>query len=188
MNGQPAHAPEQTPVFVAGTGGYKSYRIPSLLVTKRGTLAAFCEGRRSGAADTGAIDLVSKRSADGGRTWGPLQVVWEDGANTCGNPCAVQDRKTGAICLLMTDNDGAVREAQIMAGTSRAPRSVWVTRSADDGATWPAARTLHPGPAAYSCLASLPNGGIGCLYERGAVTPYESITFTRFSLDWLDAN
>ena len=38
---------------------------------------------------------------------------------------------------------------------------------------------LHAGPAAYSCLAVLPEGGIGCLYERGDKGPYETITFAR---------
>ncbi|MBK7927878.1 MAG: exo-alpha-sialidase [Bryobacterales bacterium] len=33
-------------VFRAGEGGYHTYRIPALLETKKGTLLAFCEGRR----------------------------------------------------------------------------------------------------------------------------------------------
>jgi sialidase-1 len=57
--------------------------------------------------------------------------------------------------------------------------------SPDDGKTWPASRVLHDGPAAYSCLAVLPDGGVGCLYERGDKGPYETITFARMSLDWI---
>lgn len=44
---------------------------------------------------------------------------------------------------------------------------------------------LHAGPAAYSCLTILPNGEIGCLYERGDKNAYETIAFARFTLDWL---
>ena len=57
--------------------------------------------------------------------------------------------------------------------------------SNDDGKTWPSSRLLHAGPAAYSCLAVLPDGAIACLYEGGAKTAYEKIAFARFSLKWL---
>src|SRR3954451_22712777 len=35
--------PVQVPVFEAGKGGYHTYRIPSVIVTPKGTLLAFCE-------------------------------------------------------------------------------------------------------------------------------------------------
>ncbi|MCX5654351.1 MAG: sialidase family protein [Planctomycetota bacterium] len=54
-------------VFVAGTDGYHTYRIPSLIVTPKGTLLAFCEGRKTGRGDAGNIDVVLRRSFDGGR-------------------------------------------------------------------------------------------------------------------------
>ena len=57
--------------------------------------------------------------------------------------------------------------------------------SDDQGRTWPVAKLLYPGPSAYSCLTVLPDKRIGCLYERGDRGPYETITFARFSLDWL---
>ncbi len=34
--------PEQTPLWVAGEGGYHTYRIPALLTTQQGSLLAFC--------------------------------------------------------------------------------------------------------------------------------------------------
>ena len=43
----PEPDPQLTPVFVSGTDGYHTYRIPALLVTKAGTLLAFCEGRKN---------------------------------------------------------------------------------------------------------------------------------------------
>jgi len=134
----PAHAaePEQTPVFVSGQDGYHTYRIPSLLVSRKGTLLAFCEGRKKGRGDSGAIDLLLKRSFDGGNTWAKTQVVWNDGANTCGNPCPVLDARTGTLWLLLTHNLGSDREEMIVSGTSKGTRTVWVTKSEDDGATW----------------------------------------------------
>jgi len=60
-----------------------------------------------------------------------------------------------------------------------------VRLSNDSGATWPVAKTLHTGPAAYSSLVVLKDGNIACLYERGEKGPYERLTFARFSLKWL---
>ncbi len=103
-------------------------------------LLAFCEARTGG--DSGPIDLVLKRSTDNGASWGPLQVVWDDGDNTCGNPCPVLDQKTGAVWLLMTWNLGTDHEGTIMAGTSRQPRRVYVTSSRDEGGTWERPRDI----------------------------------------------
>jgi sialidase-1 len=60
-----------------------------------------------------------------------------------------------------------------------------VRLSRDGGATWPVARVLEPGRAAYSDLAALPDGTAGCLYETGEQRPYETIVFARFPLAWL---
>jgi sialidase-1 len=81
----------QQDVFVAGQGGYHIYRIPALIVTSNLTLLAFCEGRKHSRSDTGDIDLLLKRSTDCGKIWSEPQVVWDDGPNTCGNPCPVVD-------------------------------------------------------------------------------------------------
>lgn len=61
--------------YTAGRGGYNTYRIPAVVTTRKGTVLAFAEGRRDGAGDSGDIDVVLKRSSDGGCTWGPLEVV-----------------------------------------------------------------------------------------------------------------
>ena len=336
---------EQIALFRAGEGGYHTYRIPSLLATKGGAVLAFCEGRKAGRGDAGDIDLLMRRSEDGGVTWGPVRVLWDDGANTCGNPCPVVDAATGAISLLLTHNLGHDTEREILDGKSESTRTVWLARSTDDGktwtrpanitaglkrdnwtwyatgpgvgiqmkggrmivpcdhflagskekrshvvfsddggrtwllggdtgpdcnecqvverpdgslalnmrsyrashrrlisissdrgltwsaptddsalidpvcqaglirlpdgawlftnpaslkrenltvrlspdqgASWPTARTLHAGPAAYSSPAALPNGNLACLYERGDQGPYETLTLARFNREWL---
>ncbi len=60
-----------------------------------------------------------------------------------------------------------------------------VRLSYDEGRTWPVAKLLCAGPSAYSCLAVLPDGSIGCLYEAGQKHPYEKILFAGLTLDWL---
>jgi sialidase-1 len=59
--------------------------------------------------------------------------------------------------------------------------------SYDEGITWATSKLLHDGPAAYSCLTRLPDQSIGCLFECGDKTPYETITLARIPLNWLEA-
>jgi sialidase-1 len=129
-------------LFKSGTEGYHTFRIPALIATEDQTLLAFAEGRRNSRGDSGDIDLVMRRSTDGGTTWGDLEVVWNDGLNTCGNPCPVLDRETGAVHLLATRNLGHDHESEIIAGTSEGTRTVWVLTSEDHGATWGAPREI----------------------------------------------
>jgi len=65
-----------------------------------------------------------------------------------------------------------------------ARQELTIRASYDDGATWTHARLLHKGGSAYSCLSVLPNGDIGCLYEKDG---YQQITLARFPLEWLQA-
>ncbi|MCX6633885.1 MAG: sialidase family protein, partial [Acidobacteria bacterium] len=78
-------------VFTAGQDGYQTYRIPAAVRTAKGTLLAFCEGRRNNQRDWGDIDLLVKRSADGGRTWSKAITVADFGPDTIGNPAPVVD-------------------------------------------------------------------------------------------------
>ncbi|MFJ3191776.1 exo-alpha-sialidase [Streptomyces griseoviridis] len=121
--------------YAAGQGGYDTYRIPAAVTTRAGTLLAFAEGRHDGAGDSGNIDVVLRRSTDGGCTWGPLQVVTAGHGDTRGNPAPVVDPRTGDIVLVTSYNSGAVTEARIMRGevTPEQGRRVFVQRGRDDG-------------------------------------------------------
>jgi len=166
----PAAEPvEQIDVYVSGHDGYHTYRIPSVIVTTKGTVLAFCEGREHTSSDTGDIDLLVKRSADGGKTFSKAQVVWDDGPNTCGNPCPVVVRDNGAIVLLMTHNRGDDEESAIIAGKSKGTRTVWKTVSRDDGLTWSQPEDITPTTKKpdWTWYATGPGAGIqlksGCL-------------------------
>ncbi len=345
-----ADAPEIVPVWRAGEDGYHTYRIPAVIAAPNGDLLAFCEGRRNNSRDHGDLDLLQKRSTDGGRTWSEQSVVYEEGGDaevTIGNPCPVVDQTTGTIWMPFTrDNDdvfvthsddsgqtwsepvnitasvkqpewgwyatgpgvgiqlqsaphagrlvipcdhrspeydcgshvifsddhgatwqlssnvvqpGAnecqvveladgklmlnarmqearvtgergvsfsddggetwsnlsqasgladpVVQASLITVTTadgercllfsnpdvpqdvgRGPRrDLSVQLSRDEGQSWIDKRSLHSGPAAYSCLVQLPDGTIGCLYEAGERNAYETISFARFPLQWIQA-
>lgn len=110
----------QKPIFVSGLDGYHTYRIPATIVSQKGTILAFCEGRKNSPRDHGDIELVLKRSFDNGNTWERMQIIWDDGENTIGNPCPVVDQETGTIWLPFCRNND----------------QVFVTSSNDDGASW----------------------------------------------------
>ena len=64
-------------------------------------------------------------------------------------------------------------------------KNLTVRLSYDEGRTWPVARQIHAGPAAYSCLTILSDQTAACLYERGEKSAYEKISFARFNVEWL---
>jgi sialidase-1 len=149
-------------VYRAGQGGYHTYRIPALLTTPKGTLLAFCEGRKNSAADSGDIDLLLRRSFDGGKTWQPVQILADMGTDTIGNPTPVFERKTGTIFLLLTRNPAGTTEKQITRDQLRNGRTVWITRSRDDGATWtpPVEITSQTKRPDWTWYATGPGNGI----------------------------
>ncbi|MBM3787949.1 MAG: exo-alpha-sialidase [Acidobacteria bacterium] len=73
-------------VFVSGQDGYHTYRIPAMVKSKKNTLLAFAEGRKDNSRDWGNIDLLVKRSRDGGRTWSPAITVADMGATRSATP------------------------------------------------------------------------------------------------------
>jgi sialidase-1 len=58
-----------------------------------------------------------------------------------------------------------------------------VRLSRDQGKTWPVSRVLYPGSFGYSCLASLPDGRVACLFERDGM---KKISIARLRLEWLN--
>ena len=162
LSGAEPAAPVETDVFLAGEGNYHTYRIPSVIVTTKGTLLAFCEGRVKDKSDSGNIDELLRRSTDNGKTWSPPQIVWSDEGHTCGNPCPVVDRKTGTIWLLLTWNAGHMPEKSTKAGFGEDSRLVYVSHSDDDGQSWskPQNITRDVKREEWSWYATGPGNGI----------------------------
>ena len=96
---------EHTDVYKSGEDGYKIYRIPAIETTPDGTLLAFAEARKYGGADPGIgkqdIDLVLKRSSDGGKSWSQMKIIEDAGDHwSAANPTTVVDRNTGKVWVL----------------------------------------------------------------------------------------
>ena len=122
---------ERKVVFHAGEHGVSSMRIPGMVTSTEGTLLAFCEARDGG--DRTPTDLVLKRSEDGGRTWGPLQlVVKARGLDAIMNPCPVVDASTGTVHCFSNIFPGGGMDLHRQPGKVR----TIISRSDDDGLTW----------------------------------------------------
>ena len=128
---------EKVEVFEGGKGGYGLYRIPGVVVTKRGSVLAYCEARRTGKSDWDAIDILMRRSVDGGRTWSvPFNVANVPGPKTK-NP-ALKDYKFAKPEDVTYNNAVAIAAAD---GTIHLLfcleyMQCFYQRSTDDGITW----------------------------------------------------
>ena len=112
--------PETSIVFEPVRGEYASMRIPALVISQKGTLLAFCEGRIGTASDWADMDMLMRRSTDGGRTWGPIKIIApRQGGNPISNATPIVD-KNGTIHLLY----------------QRDYARAFYTQSNDDGITW----------------------------------------------------
>jgi sialidase-1 len=118
--------------------GYSYFRIPALVKTTKGMLLAFAEARFGGGGDSGDIDIVLRRSVDGGCTWGRLIVVADHANNTIGNPAPVYDSVTKRVILLATGNGGSMIGDMVMTGkaTPSSTRRAYQLTSSNDGLTW----------------------------------------------------
>ena len=128
---------EKIDIFEAKTGGYMLYRIPGIVVTAKGTVLAYCEARKSASGDWGTIDILLRRSTDGGRTWGEPHRLADVPGPKQKNPVALKqklatnDEVTYNNCTLFADRAGPVH-ALFCLEYARC----FYLRSDDDGLTW----------------------------------------------------
>ena len=146
---------EQKTLISAGDGGFHTYRIPAVIMTDRGTLLLFLEGRKHSSSDFGEIHLLCLRSEDGGTTWSDPLVVWKEdtpGENvSIGNPCPVFDSETRTTWLTFTrDNLRA-----------------YVTCSTDDGRSWRVPREITDAVCPANWTRYWTGPGHGLQLERG---------------------
>ena len=131
-------------VFERGEHGYHTFRIPAIVRCQDGGLLAFAEGRVRGSGDAGDIDVVLKRSDDGGASWGALQVIADHEEGTIGNPTPVVERASGDVVLVLTCAPDGASESEIRSGR-KGRRDPWIMRSQDGGRSWSEPRSIADG-------------------------------------------
>jgi sialidase-1 len=168
---------ERQVLFEADTGGYATYRIPGLVVTDKGILLAYCEARKSATGDWGAIDLVYRRSTDGGKTWTEPKKIVDIGGGFEKNPVAV-NLKLGKFPDITVNNPVAIADNGIVHFLYCVEyMRCFYTRSEDDGKTFAPPVEITPTFEAFrpaydwKVLATGPGHGIRLSKSGRLVVP-----------------
>ena len=122
-------------LFVGGQGGYACYRLPNLVQLREpGHMLAIVQGHKYDCSDGGRMDILSRRSTTGGRSWEAPRFVYGESTPTknvtMGTPAAVVDmhspNSAGAVYLFICRNF----------------KQVLLLASQDSGQTWGKPRDL----------------------------------------------
>lgn len=155
-----------------GEDAYFGYRIPGIVYdTKHDTVMAFtqamyetCGFRRRLSALPGNYlsgDLVLKRSLDGGRSFEPLQVVYNASAHGMGgvwDPTPIYERETGAVFVFF---------AISAAGDSQGHRISWAAAVTTDGGLHWQLRNMSSQCVPTSKVETCFSGGHGTQLSNG---------------------
>ncbi len=135
--GRAAPLLEKLDLYQAATDGYALYRIPGMVVTAKGTVLAYCEARRTGKSDWDTIDILLRRSTDGGKTWSPPVKISDVPGPHVKNPVALEKKLatpedvTYNNAVAFPDRDGSVHLLYCLEYSR-----CFYLRSDDDGVTW----------------------------------------------------
>jgi len=166
----PAHDSYRSLVFNKGDFDSQFYRIPGIVTLPDGTLVAVADKRINSLNDLpGDIDVVCRRSTDGGRTWGDYITVAEhDSFGGYGDPAIVRDRRSGDILVISLHGQGLWRET---------PGEICVSRSRDGGLTWEAPANINPqiltvdpaGKQPIKCNSAFASSGAALQLKNGRI-------------------
>ena len=134
---------ENTVVFAEGSDSCHFYRIPAMTLDAEGNIVAVIDRRYESLADLGyrktSIDISTRRSTDGGRTWSPQVFIAR------GDTSKVKGFGYGDASLTLT---GSGRIICLMAcgngpkGFRRGLKETALSTSDDGGITWSDVRLI----------------------------------------------
>ena len=128
--------------FLPWDNGSRVYRIPAMVVADDGSIVVACDKRYDSYRDIGGghvIDIVVRRSTDGGKTWSePVVVAKGDNSSdaTCGygDPSLIKGNDGKIYCIFGAGNIG------YFYGLNR----ICVSVSEDNGVTWSSSASNPP--------------------------------------------
>ena len=151
-----AYAVTSSP-FVSSSSSKSWYRIPAIVKNAHGDLLAFAEKRDNNTdSDKGNFDIVMRKSTNGGRTWGTMKTVANDGRNKVSNPVPLLDPTTGDVLLISS-----------IRNSNDTYKGVFLQRSTDGGNTFTSLLSNPIGrPSGWK--GGLTGPGHGIVLQRGA--------------------
>lgn len=119
-------------LYAPGDYGSRNWRIPALRCLPDGSLLAVNDKRKYNETDLPEdIDIVARRSTDGGRTWSePVDIAVGTGYKKgFGDPALAVTPEGDIVCVFVGGNG-------LWASTLEDPQRSYVARSSDGGRTW----------------------------------------------------
>lgn len=115
-----------------------SYRIPAILTLEDGSILTVTDKRKFHSGDLpGDIDIISRRSTDGGATWSaPAIVALGTGTGKGFGDACIMQAKSGKIVALFVGGN------QFQGSTAANPIRSYMSTSTDNGLSWTAPRDL----------------------------------------------
>lgn len=172
-------------LFDKGDDGSKFYRIPAIVTTNKGTLVAVADKRIEHNGDLPAkIDVVVRRSSDGGKTWTPIQtIVKHNHEGGYGDPALVVDKKTGHLLCIATHGEG------LNTANANSHARIVVMRSTDDGHSWSTPQDITASIFTNDPAGNAPIKGVTAFATSGRALQLKSgrlmfVLVVRHKLDW----
>ena len=137
---------QQMFVFKPTTDNCRYYRIPAMILDKDGNIVIAIDKRYNSNSDLGnhKIDVVSKRSEDGGRTWQDFTTVAVGDGSTAAyygyGDAALACAANGDLVCIMASGSKTWGYGMVTAG---------LAKSTDNGKSWTLVKNLLDSPAFY---------------------------------------
>ena len=167
---------QQTPLWTPSHANTTYYRIPTMINTADGGIVALADYRHDHPYDLGknasngagphVIDVVSRRSTDGGLTWqSEVTVAAGDGSTAAGygygDPAIVRDADGTLHCLMAAGSTSYASGSGML--------HMGYSKSTDNGATWSTVTDIYNNidKDGLTIASAFTTGGKGVTFTNG---------------------